>query len=256
MRIGFLFFIFLLTLLSIGSFKLGNAFFTSSAVSSNNTFSTAEVFPSGTPSATLSPTPTTTISPTPIEGLANHIVISEVQTATSGASTSDFIELYNPTASTINLNGYRLVMRTSPGTADTNVVVFSSEDSIPSHSFLLWCNSSLALAIECDESSSDTISNNNSIALRNGPVNTGIIIDALAWGSGQTAPLVETIPFITNIPDNQSIERKAYSTSDVSTMVGVDASKGNGYDTDNNSNDFVLRTVSQPQNSSSSTEIP
>ena len=37
---------------------------------------------------------------------------------------------------------------------------------------------------------------------------------------------------------------------------GVDETKGNGYDTDDNSNDFILRTVSDPQNSSSGAEMP
>jgi hypothetical protein len=54
-----------------------------------------------------------------------------------------------------------------------------------------------------------------------------------------------------------SLERKALSTSTSATMAvgGTDANRGNGYDSDNNSTDFVTRAARQPQNSSSPTEI-
>ena len=37
---------------------------------------------------------------------------------------------------------------------------------------------------------------------------------------------------------------------------GADANRGNGTDSDNNANDFVQRTVREPQNSASPTESP
>ncbi len=205
------------------------AYFSNSATSTNNVFATAAIF-------------------------TDHIVISEVQIA-GATTTDDFIELYNPTASTISLNGFRLVMRTSSGTTDTNVVVFSSTDSIPSHSFLLWCNSGFA-SLTCDKTSVDTVSNNNSVALRNGLADSGTIIDALTIGS-PINPLGEGTSAVAPAV-NSSLERKALSTSTAITMAvgGVDQFKGNGYDTNNNSTDFVLRLVSQPQNSAGGTETP
>src|SRR5882762_9133111 len=68
---------------------------------------------------------------------ASHVVISEVQIATSSAS-GDFIELYNPTSSSVNLNGFKLVERTSTGATDTPIISFSSGDTISAHGFLLW----------------------------------------------------------------------------------------------------------------------
>ena len=55
-----------------------------------------------------------------------------------------------------------------------------------------------------------------------------------------------------------SYERKAYATSDATSMTtGADATKGNSYDSDNNSTDFVLRPTRDPQNASSGvTEVP
>ena len=55
-----------------------------------------------------------------------------------------------------------------------------------------------------------------------------------------------------------SLERKAVSTSDSTSMAtgGADALRGNGYDTDDNSTNFVTRAVRDPQNASSPTETP
>src|SRR3989344_5564543 len=187
------------------------AFYGDSGISANNIFTAAEVFPSTTPT----PTPTPDLS-----GIADHIVISEVQIATSGATTSDFVEFYNPTSSAVNLDPFRLVKRTSSGVTDDNIAA------------------------------------SNSIALINGDLNTGTIIDAVGLGSPGGTPLTEGTTAV-NPGDDQSLERKALSSSDATSMTsGADVSKGNGFDAGNNSTDFILRTLSQPQNSTSTAEIP
>jgi Lamin Tail Domain len=183
---------------------------------------------------------------------ASHVVISEVQIATSSAS-GDFIELYNPTSSVVNLNGFKLVERTSSGSTDTAIVSFGSGDTIASHGFLLWCNTGLNGSLHCDKHSADTVSNNNSIALRDAGAS---IVDAITIGV-PLFPLGEgSIPATPSA--NQSIERKALSTSTSNTMKigGSDELFGNSEDTDNNGADFVLRNIPQPQNTLSSLEIP
>lgn len=184
---------------------------------------------------------------------ATHLVISEVQIA--GADPDDeFIELYNPTSSDIDLGTFRLVKRTSSGSTDTGIVSFNSGDTIPAHGYYLWCNTNLASTLTCNKDTGTSLSNNNSIALRDGPANTGTIIDAVTFGTvtntlgegtSLTAPLAST-----------SAERKANSSSTVSTMAigGVDEFAGNGEDTDNNANDFLIRDIPQSQNSSSALE--
>lgn len=79
----------------------------------------------------------------------------------------------------------------------------------------------------------------------------------MSWDPGASS-LKEGTQFADNPQENESIERKALSTSTASTMLigGADEFKGNSYDTNNNSTDFILRTISQPQNSSSPTETP
>lgn len=206
------------------------------------------------------------ITPTP-PNLANHIVISEVQTTggrgggSANLTDKDFIEIYNPTSDPINLNGYRLVKRTGSAIPnDTNIYTFSISDIIPAHGYYLWASSEspgFADLINADVISSDILAiSNNSIAIRQGELNGGTIIDALSWSS-VSGSLSEGTLFTPDLNTNQSMERKAYSTSTVASMMGGDDNlKGNGYDSENNINDFILRTVSEPQNSGSPTETP
>jgi len=220
--------------------------------------------PEATPTETPIPTPTEevplpTAIPTP-SNLADHIVISEVQ-ITGGPSntTRDFVELYNPTSFSYDLNGHRLVKRSGNSPNDNTIKSWTTSTIVPAHGFYLWASSndgSFPASIGADTSTTDTLAADNSIALRNGPENTGILIDVLSWNDGST--LVEGDEFDPDPGANQSMERKALSTSTVASMVigGVDEFKGNGYDTNNNASDFVLRTTSQPQNTSSTTEAP
>ncbi|MBI2028039.1 MAG: signal peptidase I [Candidatus Levybacteria bacterium] len=227
------------------------AFPSDTETSSNNVFTAAEDF-----FVDSSTTPTPPPPPTAF-GIADHIVISEVQIATSGATTSDFVELYNPTSSSINLSGFHLVKRTSTGTSSANLKAFSSSDIIPAHGFYLWASTDggYATQIGADVSTGENITSNNSVALLD---SSDVIVDAVAWGSGHTAPLIEGSAFSINPGANQSMERKALSTSTVATMDigGADEFKGNGFDLDDNSTDFILRTLSQPQNSGSLIEMP
>jgi len=185
----------------------------------------------------------------------NNVVISQVQIAGSGNASQDFIELYNPTLSTIALSGFRLVSRTSTASTDASIVSFQTGDAITAHSYYLWCNTSIATALGCDRNTSATIANNNSIALRNGGLDIGTIIDAVTIGVPLHSLGEGSIPATPSA--GQSIIRKASATSTANTLIpgGSEANFGNGYDTDNNANDFVLLTTSMPRNSASPSAI-
>lgn len=184
---------------------------------------------------------------------ATNIVISELQVA--GANpTDDFIELYNPTSSEIDLKDYRLVKVTGSGTDDDGVVAFENGDVIPAHGYFLWCNANLATTLNCDRSTSGSIANNNSIGLRNGALNTGTLVDSVTFGT-VTNSLGEGLS-LTAPTASTSVERKAKTSStNVSMAVGgIDEFMGNAEDTNNNSSDFVARSLPQPQNNASPIE--
>jgi hypothetical protein len=165
------------------------------------------------------------------------ILISEIQiTAGPGKTENDFIELYNPNDFQVNLNGYRLVKRTKTGTSDTLIKSWTSDAFIPAHSFYLWANSNYAdIPNTPDVTTSQTISNDNGIAIRFGSNDTGTIIDSVAWGGAQNA-FIEGSVFPINPGANQSIQRKFHP----STSSGF-------IDTDNNANDFEMQTCPSPK---------
>ncbi len=203
--------LFLIVELSLfwSSFKVAYALFTGVAANQNNTYLASASFPNS---------------------FTNHVVISEVQI--NGATTSqDFIEIYNPTSTTIAVGGWQLKKRVSTGT-ESSIVVINAGTNIASHRFFLWANNSgtFATSIGADEKTGSTLAGDNSIALLD---NSNTIVDQVAWGTG-TNQFVEGSPYPTNPGGGQSIERK-----------------GPGIDSNNNSTDFSLRAISQPQNSTS-----
>lgn len=96
MRIYLFIFFIVTVVLGISSYRITNAIFASTATSQNNTFATAEVFPTATPTATLTPTPP--------EEVALHLVINEVSPL--GDTEDEWVELHNPTSNPINLSGW------------------------------------------------------------------------------------------------------------------------------------------------------
>jgi signal peptidase I len=208
------------------------AFFSDTAQSTNNTFVAGQFGPP----------------------VADHIVISEVQIHGANAN-QDFVELYNPMSSSVGLSGWKLRKRTSNGT-ESSLVVIGNGKSIPSHGFFLWANDQggYSTSVGADESNSNNISENNSVALL---TPTDVLVDQVAWGNG-TNQFVEGTAYPNSPATSQSIERKAYSTSTQASMItgGSDEFKGDGFDSNNNSTDFILRSISQPQNTSSPIEIP
>ncbi|MDP2933121.1 MAG: lamin tail domain-containing protein, partial [bacterium] len=115
----------------------------------------------------------------------SQIFISQVQiTGGTGKTAEDFIELFNPSDSQANLNDYRLVKRTENGTSDTLIKSWITDTYIPARSFYLWANSGFSSISKVpNATTSVTISDNNGIALRVGPNDTGVIIDSISWGS-------------------------------------------------------------------------
>ncbi len=193
--------------------------------------------------------------------IADHLVISEVQTKGDGETNHDFVEIYNPTDQPINLSDYKssyvklVKYSSSGGKYSIKSWWHSSDVIIPAHGFYLWAsnkdgNYPSYLGADCN--TSFTISDNNAVSLE---FPNGTIIDLVGWGS---CPVNESSAFPFNPENNQSLERKAQTTSTNETMKigGFDEFLGNGQDTDDNSNDFVLRESSQPQNSSFSENPP
>jgi len=198
----------------------------------------------------------TTIS----DNSADHIVVSEVQVG--GATADDeFIELYNPTGLDINLSGYSIQYH-GPNANSFEKKNFLSDSIIKAKGYFLITSSEYTGSISADfnvgfhsAASGGTIFlANTHDELTDNTATSTTVIDRLAYGSGSYL-FPEGTVYPAAPATSQSLERKANATSTADSMaIGAEKLSGNSYDSDNNSNDFVLRTSPAPQNSISSGE--
>ncbi len=188
----------------------------------------------------------------------NHLVISELQISDNKNAKHDFIEIYNPTNEQIDLNKYELKKMTSSGKKySLKSPLAPSNKYIKPYGFYLWASSkdkSYPMSIKADATTTQTISNNNGVAIIQ--ISNKKVIDSVCWGDvdPNIVSYCETKP--TNNNKKNIIERKAMPDANVTDMKigGKYYNSGNGSDTNNNFNDFIAIDNSNPQNSKSPIE--
>lgn len=190
--------------------------------------------------------------------VSSQVVISEFFYDETGVDNNEFVELYNPTGTVVDISAWRIEHYNQVKVEQNILIIPSSTTIAPFSYYLIGEKDSLnsvdwgGVAVIPDlvrkffRGPSDEWQNGG-IALKN---SAGVVIDSLQWGEqvndsgvGEGTPAVD-------MPEGQSLERKANDGSDP-TSVG--AGKGNGWDTDDNANDFVASTPN-PQNSLSPAE--
>jgi hypothetical protein len=189
-------------------------------------------------------------APQSVLSAASHIVISEIMVGVSGTADNEFVELYNPTGSTVDLSGWRLTRKTDTGTQST--LVASMSGTIAPHGYMLVGSPEFVGSASADltYSTATHLAANNTVLLYSDEGVT--VVDKVGMG---TATDVESTS-AANPATGKSIERKANASSTIASMIigGIDEFLGNGEDTGHNLNDFIVRDLPQPQNASSSVE--
>ncbi len=170
----------------------------------------------------------------------DNVVISEIlyNAPGSGESGAEWIELYNPTSSDIDISGWRL--QKENGIIPQEIVEFPGGTMISSYGYMLIADDgTLPDGLPTPDFTGVVSILSNSGKGINLIDDTFTIIDAVGWGSIGDASFYEGSPDGT-VGDNHSIERKLGSGC------------GNAVDTDNNANDFIDQSTPNPQNSSES----
>lgn len=167
---------------------------------------------------------------------ANHIVISEIQSGSAADASKEFIELYNPTTSIITLDNWTVDYASAAETTRTKKATLTG--TINAHGFYLV--STTGYLSPDATMSSGLASTGGHVRIKDA---SGAVIDLVGWG---TAAHPEG-----NVIDapvaGGSIERLPGRLSDMA---------GNSQDSDDNSADFVLRDVADPQNKTAPLEDP
>lgn len=166
-----------------------------------------------------------------------HLVISQFQ-AGGGVAEDEFIEIHNTSAAPIDLNGYRVVYRSTAGANDAgSMAEWNTSTIIPPGGFYLIASTSYDGGVTPDRtygtSGLSMGAGGGGLAIRQGAQNIGAIIDSVGWGTATNIFVEGTAA--TAPGNNNSKARKESGCQD----------------TDNNSADFETLTPSAPRNSSS-----
>ena len=188
------------------------------------------------------------------------ILISEIQTAASAGNTTnyEFIELYNRTDQPFDLAGVKIayLASTTPN-LDTWTASTTLSGTVPAFGyFLIGKNAGYDGATSTDTTYTFSLDETGGFVGLISP--DEFLMDKVGYGSLTDPSLAEGGSPAPAPPVDGSLERKAYSDSTPSAMVGgIDSTKGNGEDSNNNSADFIIREAADnpdPQNFSSPTE--
>ncbi len=168
-----------------------------------------------------------------------NLVISQFQTA-GGNSNDEFIELHNTSSNSVDLNGYRVVYRSSSGTNDVNFAAWTTSTIVPPGGYYLITSTGYDgttpgnFTYNPGTCACALSGSSGGLAIRFGDLNSGVIIDSVGYGSATNA-FVETA--VTNAPSANAGQNRI----------------GNGcQDTDNNAGDFSTLTPAAPKNSATS----
>ena len=165
-----------------------------------------------------------------------NLVVSQFQ-AGGGSANDEFIELHNIGSVPVDLAGYVVVYRSATGTSDGTAMAQWTSSTIlqPGQFYLIAADNSYDGTTAPDKEYDPTIrsmgANGGGIGIRQGSIDTGTIIDSVAWGNATNVFVEGTAASVPG--NNNSLARKQNGCQD----------------TDNNSNDFQNLIPSAPRNS-------
>ncbi len=183
------------------------------------------------------------IKPLSVQSASTSLVISEIQTGSATSSGQEFVELYNPTTSDISVDGWVLQYKSATSALAENS--WSKRATltgvVKSHGFYLISQKIYLSTADADLSTAGLSGTGGHVRLKD---QSNAVVDLVGWGT--TANAAETTP-VEAPATEESIER----------LPGrLIEDGGNSTDTDNNTEDFVIRSTPQPQSTTAVLEDP
>ena len=148
----------------------------------------------------------------------DNVIINEIMVGQKGAANNEYIELYNPTSSSISMSGWRLSRKTSGGNEYNLLTSFANNSIIQPYSYYLIVHSTGytgELFFDAKYSTAQAIANDNTIILYSDAGKT--IVDQAGYGTA---------------PDNgRSLERKDDGSWQTSQNIGGTPQAANSVNT-------------------------
>lgn len=179
--------------------------------------------------------PFTAVKATEPIAVSPNLVVSQFQ-AGGGTAEDEFIEIHNISSSPVDLINYKVVYRSASGTDDGTPMAEWATSTIlqPGQFYLIAAQGSYDGGVTPDKTYNPTIrsmsANGGGIAVRQGAVNTGAVMDSVGWG---TATNIFVEGAVTSAPGNNNSQARKQSGCQ---------------DTDSNANDFQNLAPSAPRN--------
>ena len=163
-----------------------------------------------------------------------HPVINEFQTGSAASGSDEWIEVLNPCTTSIDVTGWTLVYRGAnvTGGADTNLLITLTGLMAPGE-LRLFAGQDFGGANDGKWPGATGLlqQNNGGVALRSGPLSTGPIVDAVAYGV-----VAAGHPFIEGNPTGAMVNGRS------AQRLPFD-----GRDDDDGAADFMLLTTTSPR---------
>ncbi len=203
----------------------------------SKTFTYMNQATSGMATVTASFNATTSNATVTVSTGANHLVINEVDYDQASTDAQEFIEIYNPTGSAINLTGKLLVLINGSGSTAYDMVDLSTAGSLPSHGYLVIAGSDVSVMAPAIKLDPGWTTN----AIQNGAP------DGIALIDDTTHTLIDAISYEGSVVDAELpgfatpqtlVEGTAATAADVSPFTDSICRSPDGQDTDDASVDW------------------
>jgi Putative Ig domain/Lamin Tail Domain len=189
-----------------------------------------------------------------VSSAPTHLVINEVDYDNVGVDTAEFVEIYNPSTSAIDLSNLALVLVNGMTNSESKRIALGT-DSLAAGQYLVVADPGLAVATGAKVISFSTPQDNigngtNGLAIVD--TNSKTVVDALSYEGPITAANIIGFPTPVSLVEGTALSS---SVADSNTTQGSLNREPNGSDTDDAATDWAFKSAPTPGAANSSSAL-